>query len=197
MEEVHVSAHIRPAVLATHAIERVTAEVEAAIGGDLPRWWFAITDAHLALTAALVETIGGKRGAGAILSTLQSQWNEHLKDIAATPSRPRKIAEFHKLLTRAQDAANAPVMGGRLLLTQQQKDDLAWLHRLRGDVINIKPVEWILETSALPRVFGTVAEAMRQMFELPPLRLHQPHDVDLDRAMATILRLIAITFSAS
>lgn len=50
-------ARTNPALLAMHACERAAVEYEAAMSGETERWFFAITDMHQALTAALVETL--------------------------------------------------------------------------------------------------------------------------------------------
>jgi hypothetical protein len=187
--------HITPATLAVHAIERAALEVHAAANDKPDRWWFAITDAHQALTAALVETLVGTAGIGAYDKPLQRAWLDYYEvsrtDNSAKPPEDDRVLPFPALLDRAQDKKSRRDMGGTLVLTDSDKKDLRRLNSFRNDLDHVKPRGWSLEKAGLPRIIGAAAEAMRQLFMMHPLRIHLEEN-ELERAeeaLAVILRL--------
>lgn len=180
-------ARTSPALLAVHACERAASEYEAAISGDTARWFFAITDMHQALTAALVETLSGTAGIGALPKKLQQQWLIYYENRGADVQPPAddRVITFGELLARACDTANCHDMQGTLVLTDGEKKDLLRLNDFRNDLAHVKPRGWSLEIAGLPRIFGAAAKAIRQLFEMAPLRLHLEED-EVERAEKSI-----------
>ncbi|WP_284278035.1 hypothetical protein [Bradyrhizobium liaoningense] len=180
-------ARTSPALLAVHACERAASEYEAAISGDTARWFFAITDMHQALTAALVETLSGTAGIGALPKKLQQQWLNYFQNRGAgvQPPADERVLTFVELLERACDTASCHDMQGTLVLTDSEKKDLLSLNDFRNDLAHVKPRGWSLEIAGLPRIFGAAVKAMRQLFEMAPLRLHL-EEVEMERAGKSI-----------
>jgi len=168
-------ARTSPALLAMHACERAAAEYDAAMSGETERWFFAITDVHQALTAALVETLSGTAGIGALPTKLQKQWLDYFEARRAADIQPPvddRVITFGELLDRARDPANCHNMQGTLTLTEDEKQDLLSLNDFRNDLAHVKPRGWSLEIAGLPRIFGAAAKTMRQLFDMASLRLH-------------------------
>jgi hypothetical protein len=172
-------ARTSPALLAMHACERAAAEYKAAMSGEAARWFFAITDMHQALTAALVEALSGTAGIGALPKKHQKQWLDYFNARNATDIEPPaedRVVTFGELLDRACDTANVHDMHGTLALTENEKRDLLRLNDFRNDLAHVKPRGWSLEIAGLPRIFGAAAKAMRQLFDMVHLRLHLEED---------------------
>ncbi|MCK1492196.1 hypothetical protein IVB14_17650 [Bradyrhizobium sp. 180] len=181
-------ARTSPALLAVHACERAATEYEAATSGDTARWFFAITDMHQALTAALVETLSGTAGIGALPRKLQQQWLNYFENRGAADAQPPaddRVVTFGELLERACDRANCHNMQGTLTLTDDDKMDLLRLNDFRNDLAHVKPRGWSLEIAGLPRIFRAAAKIMRQLFGMAPLRLHLEED-EITRAEKAI-----------
>jgi hypothetical protein len=185
---------ISPALLTVHAAERTATEVEAAVSGIADRWWFAITDTHLALTSALVETLGGSMGIGAMAPKQRAlrlaYLTQHRHSSKEKAPADERIARFDELLERALDPANVGDMGGTLALSKAEKADVLKLNDFRNDVIHIKQLHWSLEVAGLPRIVGAAAEAMRQLFQMSPLRAHLAEE-EVERAENAIDRILA------
>jgi hypothetical protein len=82
-------------------------------------------------------------------------------------------------------------MGGSvLLLNEQQRIDLQALNGLRDDIEHVKPANWSIQVAGLPRIMGSAAEALGQLFEMGPVRLHLS-DAELDSAIEAIAALKA------
>jgi len=178
-------AEISPASLAVHAVERAAVEFEAAMSGKNERWFFAITDIHLALTAALVETLSGTARVGALIERQQEEWLEYYAKLRVAPEDKDRVVDFVTLLYRARDPANERDMYGTLTLTDREMQDLKMLHGFRNDVAHVKPVGWYLEIAGLPRIFSAAAKVLHQLFQMGPLQIHLEED-ELERAEKAI-----------
>ncbi|WP_314952082.1 hypothetical protein [Bradyrhizobium cosmicum] len=181
-------ARTSPALLAMHACERAAAEFRAAQSGEAERWFFAITDMHQAVTAALVETLSGTAGIGALPKKLQKEWMDYFEARNSTnvdPPAGDRVITFGELLDRAGDATNVHDMQGTLALTVDEKRDLLRLNDFRNDLAHVKPRGWSLEIAGLPRIFRAAAKALEQLFDMPPLRLHL-EETQIERAERAI-----------
>ncbi|MET4720778.1 hypothetical protein ABIF63_004884 [Bradyrhizobium japonicum] len=181
-------ARTSPALLAMHACERAATEYAAAMSGETERWFFAITDMHQALTAALVETLSGTAGIGALPKKLQKEWLGYFdarNDTDIEPPIEDRVITFGELLDRARDATHVHDMQGTLALSEDEKRDLLRLNEFRNDLAHVKPRGWSLEIAGLPRIFGVAAKAARQLFNMAPLRLHL-EDHQIERAEMAI-----------
>ncbi|BAB51922.1 hypothetical protein [Mesorhizobium japonicum] len=195
----YLYARTSPALLAVHASERAASEFETAMSGDAERWFFAITDMHQALTAALVETLSGTAGIGALTERNQKQWLGHFNHTpGCQPPNQYRIVEFETLVDRAVDVANVHNMHGTLKLTEAESRDILRLNEFRNDLAHVKPRGWSLEIAGLPRIFGAAANAMRQLFDMAPLRLHLDDDQiqRADKAITLIANRMAAVSSA-
>jgi hypothetical protein len=191
MPETEDESYIRitPAILAVHCVERAMVEMDAAMNGTPMRWWFAITDMDHALTAALVETLKGSAGIGALTKKLQCEWVDYFENsrtdrTVASPKR-ETLASFAELIGRAKNPTNVTETGGALLLNLKDEKDILRLHQFRNQLLHVKPVHWSLEISGLPRMLGAVAEALRQLFNMTALRLRLEED-DVKKAEVAI-----------
>jgi hypothetical protein len=186
--------YLTPAILFAHGIERAAIEVEAAANGKPDRWWFAITDSHQALTAALVGTLRGTADIGAFYEPVRIAWLDYFErsrdDPTVKPPKDGYIMRFDDLLERAQCKDASHDMGGTLVLTEADKADLVRLNYLRNNLDHVRPGGWILEIVGLPRILGAAGEAMRQLFSMHPLRIHLEEDqIDpTESAIGVLLR---------
>lgn len=186
-------ANITPEDLAAHAAIRAESELQAACAGDLGRWFFAVTDIHQALTAALVSALSGTMGIGALVPRDQAAWIERLDATGEGPFPRERIAPFAQLVERAQDPVYANNMGGTLVLTAQHQKDLIALNTFRDDLAHVKPRSWSLEVAGLPRIVGAAAAALDQLYKMHPLRMHTEDDLvgRAEEAIGTILLVAA------
>jgi hypothetical protein len=186
--------YITPALLAVYTVERGAAEVRAATSGEQDRWLFAIVDLHMALNAALVETVsGGSTHIGSLSSKHQKAWIDHFESPGSSPpSNARRVESLSELLSRAFDSANASGMGGTLVLSNAQRSEIGRLNDLRDELVHVKPELGFIEASGLPRIVRAAAEALRQLFDMRPVRHHLDEDVH-DRGKLAIASIFEHT----
>jgi len=89
------------------------------------------------------------------------------------PNAPNshRVEDFTELLRRAQ-LPSPDLLGDPLKLDARQLKDLEQLNGLRDDIEHVKPLGWSLEVSGLPRICGAAAEALSQLYALPPIHNH-------------------------
>lgn len=185
-------ARTSPDLLAVHATERAAIEFEAAMRGETERWFFAITDIHQALTAALVATVSGTNRIGALVGSQQEEWLNFYEASredpnAQAPKERDRIAPLTTLLSRAQSCNDGT---GTLALTDGEASDLKRLNDFRNDLAHVKPVGWSLEIAGLPRILRAAANTLGQLFQMSPLLIHLEED-QLNRAKAALNRFTA------
>jgi hypothetical protein len=160
---------------------------------DRAQWFLVIADLHRALNCALVAALRGTAGIGAYPAKLQRQWLEYFdrdSEVSPPPESDR-VESFLELLRRAQ-VASPHLQGDPLALDAQGIKDLVKLNALRDDIEHVKPVAWYLEVSGLPRICRAAANALSQLFSLPPVYIHLS-ELELADARRAIKRIMELS----
>lgn len=190
MPEGCLYARISPALLAVYATERAAIEFEAAVRGETERWFFAITDIHQAVTAALVEVLSGSSSIGALTEKNRKRWLTFFEASRSDPhvqppTNADQILHFKELVELAQSRQ----------ILESDEPDLIKLNDLRNDLAHVKQRAWYVEIAWIRRILHSATTALDRLFQTDTFGIHLEGDQML-RAKSAIHRLNAGTNTA-
>jgi hypothetical protein len=137
-------------------------------------WKWLIIAAHNALQGALVCTLSGTAGIGALTGKSAAAVLKRLE--TDNGPRPKEwLAQFNELLEAGQDPVRLSYLGGEpLKLSELQRDDLRRLNdEFRNRFSHFKPIGWSIEEVGLPRIVLTAVDAAEHlMLNHPAARSH-------------------------
>jgi len=119
-------------------------------------WKWLIIALHNALQGALVCTLSGTDGAGALSRKSMKEMWEWFESSRANPNAPiprEWLAPPEELYARAKDPNYMSEFGGQpLKCTTEQDEDMCRLNALRRGFMHFTPKGWSIETAGLPRI---------------------------------------------
>jgi hypothetical protein len=159
---------------AANALEQVAAD---------PRtWFFIILDLNRAVTAALVAALSAFSFEDAFDNKLGAQWKAFFEKNAPQPDSFR-VPFLEGLFTLAE--AGTPSMQP-LQLAQEQRADILRLNEYRHCLEHIKPENWALDSTDLPRIAKSAAGVFDVLFET--FKHHLELD-EIERANCALVKL--------
>ncbi len=142
-------------------------------------WKWVIIATHNALQGALVCTLSGTAGVGALSDksmTMMLEWFEVTRARPKTPKPKERMALPMELYERAKDEAYMGEFGGSpLRTTAEQNADAERLNELRRAFMHFTPKGWSIEEAGLPRMVLNATDIIEQL-----LLQHPANTVRLD-----------------
>lgn len=167
-------------------------------------WKWVIVAIHNALQGALVCTMSGTDGTGALSDKSRKEMWEWFEASRTDPDAPFPVewlADPLKLYERAKDPAYMQEFGGEpLRTTQEQDDDVKRLNNLRIGFAHFTPKGWSIESVGLPRIVLNATAIIEILMLSHPActhRLEQEQSARVQRAIATFRELLPIAATAT
>ena len=140
---------------AINALEHA-AETALTLEENPLNWKWVIISLHNALQGALVCTLSGTTGVGALTDRSMKkmlEWFEVSRNNANAQVPKARLADLMTLYGRAKlPDLMKEFGGGPLQTTKGQDDDVRLLNSLRRNFAHFRPGGWSIETAGLPRV---------------------------------------------
>lgn len=144
---------------AINALEHV-AEIAVTLDERPLNWKWVIISLHNALQGALVCTLSGTAGIGALSTksaTATLEWFEASRSDPDAPYPREWLADPMTLYSHAQQSEYMQEFGGSPLTTTPDQDaDVKLLNSLRKGFAHFTPQSWSIETVGLQRIVMTV-----------------------------------------
>ncbi|MGH6953284.1 MAG: hypothetical protein ACREGL_03825 [Alphaproteobacteria bacterium] len=119
-------------------------------------WKWVVIAVHNALQGALVCTLSGTHGTGALSDKSMKEkleWFEASRTDPEAPCPAERLAPLLKLYERAKKQNCTGEFGGSpLRTTKEQDDDVKRLNNLRSEFTHFTPKGWSIEIAYLPRI---------------------------------------------
>lgn len=142
-------------------------------------WKWVIIATHNALQGALVCTLSGTAGVGALSDKSKAkmlEWFEVTRARPKTPKPKERMALPMELYERAKDETYMGEFGGSPLRTTAEQDaDVEHLNELRRAFMHFTPKGWSIEEAGLPRMVLNATDIIEQL-----LLQHPANTVRLD-----------------
>jgi hypothetical protein len=156
-------------------------------------WKWVIISTHNALQGALVCTLSGTAGFGALKKQSRKEMLRWYEAFRSDPNAPYPEDWLEAPLTLygwAKDASRMGDLGGSpLRTTAGQDDDVKFLNELRRDFMHFTPKSWSLEEAGLPRMVLNAADIVRQLLLQHPVNACRLDDDQKARVEGAIGRL--------
>ena len=156
-------------------------------------WKWVIIATHNALQGALVCTLSGTAGVGALSDksmTKLLEWFEVTRTRPKTPRPKERMALPMDLYERAKDKTYMGEFGGiPLRTTAEQDDDVKLLNKLRRDFMHFTPKGWSIEEAGLPRMVLNATDIIEQLLLQHPANTFRLDDDQKGRVETAINQL--------
>ena len=130
------------------------------------------------LQGSLVCALSGSDNAGALKNNLQKKVRRWYQERRQNPDAPypdlgkAPLADFKELLRRAQKEERSGYGTVKpLRLTEQQKEHLDYLHKLRNTFVHFENMLWSIESDGLPQVLNVALVATKSLINEPQVRV--------------------------
>ncbi len=167
-------------------------------------WKWVIVAIHNALQGALVCTLSGTDGTGALGDKSMKEmweWFEASRTDLDAPYPDEWLAAPLKLYERAKDLANMQEFGGvPLRTTPEQDDDVKRLNNLRRGFAHRPPTGWSIESVGLPRIVLNATAIIETLMLSHPactFRLEPEQTARVQKAIAMLRELLPTTAKAT
>ncbi len=174
---------------AINALEHAAHTVETLEKHPLD-WKWVIIAIHNALQGALVCTLSGTHGTGALNDkSMQKMWEWF--EASRTDSNahyPKEwLAPLFELYERAKKQDYMGEFGGQPLnTTEEQDEDVKRLNNLRRNFMHFTPKGWSIETAGLPRITlnaTTIIETLLLSHPANTFRFDPEHKARVEQAI--------------
>lgn len=163
-------------------------------------WKWVIVAIHNALQGALVCTMSGTDGTGALSNKSRKKMLEWFEASRTDPDAPfpsERLDVPLKLYGRAKDPTYMKEFGGEpLRTTQEQDNDVKRLNNLRIGFAHFTPKGWSIESAGLPRIVLNAAAIIEILMLSHPActhRLEQEQSARVEKAITTLRDLLPTT----
>ncbi len=178
---------------AVGAIEHA-ADTAVTVAGKPLNWKWVIIATHNALQGALVCTLSGTAGVGALSKRSRKEMLEWFEASRSDPDAPypkkEQLAAPLDLWRWAQDASRMGEFGGNPLRpTAEQDEDVKRLNDLRRGLVHFTPKGWSIEEAGLPRMVLNAADIVGQLLLQHPANTFRLEDEQKARVEAAIDKL--------
>lgn len=177
---------------AINALEH-TAETALTLQDNPLNWKWVIISLHNALQSALVCTLSGTAGVGALKNESTTKMLEWLEVTRFNPDEQMPdewLADLKELYRRAKNPDFMHEFGGTpLSVSSQQDEDVKLLNQLRRNFVHFSPKGWSIETVGLPRIVLNVTSIVEKLMLNHPantFRLEQGQQEQVSRAIQTL-----------
>ena len=174
---------------AVDALEHVSAIVATLPGRPL-RWKWVILALHNALQGALVCTLSGTSGLGALGSSSQKKVLRWLEEASHSGNREMPemwLADVMDLYKRTKDSKLMAECGGDPLAENKDRDsDVERLHQLRNVFAHFSPKGWSIEIAGLPRIAISAVQIIEELLLSHPANTFRFDEVQASRVRKSI-----------
>ncbi len=147
------------------------ADIALQLGAQPERWKWCLIGMQNALHGALVCTLSGSAGLGALSEQSQKAWlawyEKSVEGVSGT--LPKEfMADLEALYKRAKKPEYMVEFGGEPIRTSNDVDsDIKLLNELRRDFAHLTPKGWSIQLLGLPRVILSTLSVIEQLFQHP------------------------------
>lgn len=156
-------------------------------------WKWVIIAVHNALQGALVCTMSGTHGTGALSDESMKamwEWFEASRTDPNAPYPKEWLAPLFKLYERAKKQRYMGEFGGQpLSTTEEQDNDVKRLNNLRREFMHFTPKGWSIETAGLPRIVLNailIIETLLLSHPANTFRFDQEHKARVEQAIKSL-----------
>ena len=168
------------------------AEVASTLNATPLNWKWLLIAIHNALQGALVCTLSGSAGTGALSKqSMRDVWNWYGESCEGSPAQHPKecLAPPLELFKRAKQQKYMHEYGGAPIITKPQEDkDIQQLNNLRRRFVHYTPGGWSIETEGIPRIVLNAAGVVEKLLQHPAF-LVKITPIQKDRAHRAICQL--------
>lgn len=161
-------------------------------------WKWVVIALQNALQGALVCTMSGTAGVGALSNKSMKEMFEWFEASRTDPDAPYPDEWLADLMTLYKRAKRPEFMqefdGSPVRTTPEQDDDVKLLNKLRTGFAHFTPRGWSIETAGLPRVVLNVTAIIETLMLSHPactFRLDRQQTARLEKAIATLRELFS------
>jgi hypothetical protein len=179
--------HIAPRTTCIGQAERCADHLEAALN-DQQRLLDAVRCGHLAVMAALGESLSGSAGIGAFSDKLAGEHLEFLR--GGRPDMPEEFTRpFRELFQWAQEPDR--MQYGAVSFTDDEKRAATELDRYRTLIDHPRPTLWSVETSLLVSILNVLPDLIEKSAAPASHRYFDGDDVRLSSAVGRMRAALA------
>ena len=150
-------------------------EIAFTVRSEPRNWKWLLIVAHSAIQGALVCTLTGTDGTGALTEKSIAEWQKwHRRRREGADAAPPKdrLASLLQLYGRAKQKEFMSEFGGSPISTTEGQDaDVGKLNLLRGEFVHFKSRIWSVEIEGLPRIVLNTVAIVEQLMKHPSLSL--------------------------
>jgi len=154
-------------------------------------WKWVLLAAHNGLQGAMVCTLHGTAGLGALSDDCFAKCHAWLEDRSEKrPPEPKRfLAKFPDLLKRIADQNWMSEFGGSaIVLNEDELWHLKLLNRLRREFTHYDPRGWSIQAIGLPRVVAVAVGVVKKLVQHPAIAIRM--DAEVGKRLAAALAAI-------